>query len=66
MPSMRVSLPGLFPNVKAAIRKDDRLQYSFALDEVLDHLRATIAGEHTLDEFAEHYCLKDPNPSAGG
>jgi hypothetical protein len=29
------------------------------LDEVLTHLRETVAGEHTLDEFAEHYCLKD-------
>ena len=55
--SMRVSLPGLFANIKAALPRDEG-GYRFALDEVLQHLRETVAGEHTLDEFAEHYCLK--------
>lgn len=59
MPSMRVSLPGLFANVVAELPKREQPQYRFALDEVLRHLRETIAGEHTLDEFAEHYCLKE-------
>jgi hypothetical protein len=29
---------------------------------VLAHLHELIAGAHTLDEFAEHYCLKDKQP----
>ena len=58
MPSMRVSLPGLFANVVNGLPRRERAQYKFALDEVLQHLRETIAGKHTLDEFAEHYCLK--------
>jgi len=62
MPSMRVSLPGLFANIVRCLPPDERGQYSFALDEVLTHLRETISGEHTLDEFAEHYCLKERSP----
>lgn len=62
MASMRVSLPGLFANIARGLPPDERPQYKFALDEVLRHLRETIAGEHTLDEFAEHYCLKDEGP----
>lgn len=59
MPSMRVSLPGLFANIVRELPDDQQGQYRFVLDEVLQHLRETIAGEHTLDEFAEHYCLEE-------
>jgi hypothetical protein len=59
MPSMRVSLPGLFANVVSELPLDVAGYYKFGLDEFLKHLRETIAGEHTLDELAEHYCLKD-------
>jgi hypothetical protein len=59
MPSMRVSLPGLFANIVSDLPKHEQGQYRFVLDEVLKHLHETIAGKHTLDEFAEHYCLKD-------
>lgn len=62
MPSMRVSLPGLFANIVSDLPREERGQYRFVLDEVLQHLRETIAGEHTLDEFAEHYCLKEKTP----
>lgn len=64
MPSMRVSLPGLFANIVRGLPRQEQPQYKFALDEVLTHLRETIAGEHTLDEFAEHYCLKDRDGAA--
>jgi hypothetical protein len=63
MPTLRVSLPGLFAGIKAALPRDEG-GYAFMLDEVLGHLRATVRGEHTLDEFAEHYCLKDEVPLA--
>lgn len=65
MASMRVSLPGLFVNIIADLPYRERGQYKFVLDEVLQHLRETIAGEHTLDEFAEHYCLKDRAEARG-
>jgi hypothetical protein len=62
MPTMRVSLSGLFANVKDELRHKRKDELSFMLDEVMTHLRETVAGEHTLDEFAEHYCLKDKLP----
>ena len=54
---MKVSLPGLFANVAKALPTASRNYYGFCLDEVLAHLRAVSAGEHTFEEFAEHYCI---------
>lgn len=49
---MRVDLPNVF-------RQLGRHQPTYApvLEEIERHLREVIAGEHTLQEFAEHYCL---------
>ena len=61
---MKCDLEGLFRNAVAA-GKRDRDYYAFCLDEVLGHLKAVAAGEHTFDEFCEHYCieaLKDTKP----
>ena len=57
---MRVSLAGLFANVTASLQKDMREYYGFCLEEVRQHIEATVRGEHTLAEFAEHYCIKMP------
>ena len=59
MPNMRVSLPGLFKNVIRGLPNSERGYYEYCLEEVEKHLRETIRGEHTLQEFAEHYCLTD-------
>lgn len=58
MPSMKMNLRGLFNNVARSIPIcDGRDQYAACLEEVLRHLEETIRGEHSLQEFAEHYCL---------
>lgn len=61
---MKVSLPGLFQNVIRAIPRAERDYYAFSLEEVQRHLEETIRGEHTLQEFAEHYCLTTPATKA--
>ena len=58
MPSMKVSLPGLFANIKAQLPKKTRDYYGFSLDELQAHLEALAAGKHTVAEFAEHYCIE--------
>lgn len=61
---MKVSLEGLFSNVVSNLKKDQRDYYEFCLGEVVTHLKSVIAGEHTIAEFAEHYCLTAPTQSA--
>jgi hypothetical protein len=59
---MKVSLHGLFKNAAAAIRSGDKGMadyYESCLDEVEQHIRETIKGDHTLQEFADHYCLTE-------
>lgn len=55
--NMKVSLPGAFKRL--AQRNPE---YSAMLEELEGHLRETIRGEHTLQEFAEFYCLTEPAP----
>lgn len=60
MPKMRVSLPGMFANISLALREGDRSMadyYAFSLEELKRHIEETVRGEHTLAEFADHYCL---------
>lgn len=57
---MKVDLAGLFSNVAAAVPKGERDYYKFCLEEVLGHIRGVVSGEHTVQEFAEHYCLTKP------
>jgi hypothetical protein len=59
---MRTNLKGLFRNIKSELRPEMRDFYGFALDEVYQHLIETVEGQHTLTQFADHYCLK---PAAG-
>ena len=56
---MRLSLPGAFKNITRDLPTDVRDHYACVLEEIERHLRETIRGEHTLQEFAEHYCLDD-------
>lgn len=60
---MRVSLSGLLANAVRAIRdgeKRDAEMYEAAFDQLKVHLTETIEGKHTLQEFAEFYCLTKP------
>lgn len=59
---MRVSLPGLFKNIVRDLPRNVSGQYEAALEELEKHIRETIRGEHTLDDFARFYCLDDRSP----
>ena len=62
MPSLKMNLPGMFNNILRAIQKRERDQYACCLEELERHLRETIRGERTLQEFAEFYYLADELP----
>lgn len=67
MSGMKVSLPGMFASIRHELVTGGSAWadfYSFSLVELEKHLRETIRGEHTLKEFAEHYCLIDAAPPA--
>jgi hypothetical protein len=62
---MKVSLAGLLQNAAAQIRKPDpdwAEFYAFSLEEAAQHARETAAGDHTVAEFAAHYCLSGAKP----
>lgn len=62
MAGMKVSLPGMFANIKQLLHRPDVEMadyYSFGLDEIEQHLRELAAGQHTVAEFVEHYCLNE-------
>ena len=59
MPNMKVSLPGCFKNISRQMPS-----YAPVLEDLEKHIRETIRGEHTLQEFAEFYCL-DEKPGTG-
>jgi hypothetical protein len=59
---MKVSLKGLFNNVVSAMPKSQRDYYQFCLEEVYGHLEDVLNGKHTIEEFAEHYCIKKTEP----
>lgn len=51
---MKVSLPGLFKNIGRDIPT-----YAPVLEDLEKHLRETIRGEHTWQEFCKFYCLDE-------
>lgn len=57
MAGMRVSMSGLFAEVGRQA-PNSRL----ILREVEQHIRQLVRGEVTMEEFAEHYCLKHDLP----
>lgn len=55
---MKVNMKGLFANVVADCTPSRRSYNQFCLDEVYGHIVDVIEGRHTIDEFAEHYCIQ--------
>lgn len=55
---MKVSLSGLFANVSSALPKREKQYYAFCLEELHDHIVGLVSGEYTIEEFADHYCVK--------
>ncbi len=58
--TVKVNLAGLLRQAAACIDPErDTGAYAYMLGEVADHAEQTRAGEHTVDEFALHYCLTE-------
>ncbi len=68
MAGMKQSLPGLFRNSAAALRKspdDMACAMAFSLGQLIDNLRTVKNGGATLDEFFEYYVFdSDRGPLA--
>lgn len=58
MAGMRVSLSGLFAEIG---RQTPNCR--LILQEVEQHIRQVVRGEETIQDFADHYCLKDDLPT---
>ena len=61
MASMKVSLAGLISNAGSAAKKGDKTYgaiTAYALEELQEHIEGVVNGRYTLEEFAEHYCIK--------
>ena len=54
---MKVNLKGLFANVVADCPMRRRVYNQHCLDEVYAHIQDVIDGKHTIEEFADHYCM---------
>lgn len=54
---MKVNLKGLFANVASDARASRREYNQFCLDEVYGHIQDVLDGRHTIEEFADHYCM---------
>lgn len=63
---MKISLKGLIESAADALeakKKDPNARmYAFCLKELLGHIQATVDGKHTLEEFADFYCVKKAVP----
>lgn len=65
MAGMKASLAGLIANACSELRASRSRwgdSHAFGLEELQQHIEATVRGEHTLDEFAEYYSLKKAKP----
>jgi hypothetical protein len=66
MPGMRVSLEGLIANAGGALRcsrDNGGRMYAYCLEELHKHIKGVVNGEHSLEEFAEFYCIKKDAPA---
>lgn len=60
MAGMKSSLSGLIANACSELRAGKSRwgdYYAFALEELQGHIEGTVRGKHSLDEFAEFYCV---------
>jgi hypothetical protein len=58
---MKVNLDGLIANAGAALRcSRDSFggMYAYSLEELRNHIKDVVNGKHTIEEFAEFYCIK--------
>lgn len=55
---MRVNITGALRGAIRAIDPErDEGAYAFVLEEIVGHIEDVRAGRHTLEEFADFYCM---------
>jgi hypothetical protein len=58
---MKVNLNGLIANAASAARNGDKTyggMYAFSLEELKGHIIDVVNGKHTIEEFADFYCIE--------
>lgn len=55
---MKVNLQGLFANIVSDTPARRKAYNAGCLEEVYNHIRDVLDGKHTIEEFAEHYCIE--------
>ena len=58
---MKVSLDGLISNAGSCLkcsRDSYGPMYAFVLEELRDHIKGLVNGKHTIEQFADFYCIK--------
>jgi hypothetical protein len=61
MSGMKVNLKGLIENAGSAAKRGDKMYggvHAYALKELHDHIVGLVNGKHTIEEFADHYCIE--------
>jgi hypothetical protein len=58
---MKVSLKGLLSNARASCKSGDKQygsMHAYCLEELERHIQELVDGKHTIEEFAEFYCVE--------
>ncbi len=62
---MKVNITGLLRGAVRSIDPElDKGAYAFMLEELIGHIEAVRAGEHSLEEFADFYCMTSVTQAA--
>jgi hypothetical protein len=66
---MKVNLDGLISNAGATLRCSRDAyggMYAYCLEELRNHIKDVVNGRHTIEEFAEFYCIKRDDAAPAG
>lgn len=61
---MKVNITGMLRGALRAMDPErDEGAYAFMVEELIDHIEDVRAGKHTLEEFADFYCMAPKVPA---
>lgn len=62
---MKVNITGALRGAMLAIDPEkDQGAYAYLLEEIIGHIEDVRAGRHTLEEFADFYCMTSAHAKA--